>query len=137
MDFASVTELEIVCTSLREPEILITKSTVLSSVSEGTPAYIAGLDEGDKILSLYANGASELLVETNKWSDISSFMEQYENGNYNDVITIKYLDDETNTQKEVNVRPMVLIYSISMYEDINSDEVKIAALAKKSKAISV
>lgn len=111
-----------------------TKSTVLSSVSEGTPAYIAGLDEGDKILSLYANGASELLVETNKWSDISSFMEQYENGNYNDVITIKYLDDETNTQKEVNVRPMVLIYSISMYEDINSDEVKIAALAKKSKA---
>lgn len=111
-----------------------TKSTVLSSVSEGTPAYIAGLDEGDKILSLYANGESELLVETKAWSDISSFMEQYENGNYNDVITIRYLDDETDSQKEVNIRPMVLIYSISMYEDINSDEVKIAALAKKSKA---
>ncbi|MCR5422141.1 MAG: RIP metalloprotease RseP [Bacilli bacterium] len=111
-----------------------TKSTVLSSVSEGTPAYIAGLDEGDKILSLHANGESELLVETKTWSDISSFMEQYENGNYNDVITIRYLDDETDSQKEVNIRPMVLIYSISMYEDISSDEVKIAALAKKSKA---
>ncbi len=111
-----------------------TKTTVLSEVSEGTAAYNAGLDKGDKILSLNANGASELLVETKEWKDISSFMDQYANGNYNDVITVKYLDDETNTEKEVNLVPTVFIYSISMYQDITSSDVKIAPLATKSKA---
>ena len=111
-----------------------TTTTTLSDVSEGTAAYNAGLDKGDKILSLYANGDSELMVETKKWSDISSFMDQYGNGNYNDTITIKYLDDETNTEKEVILSPTVFIYSISMYQDITSTDVKIAPLATKSKA---
>ena len=111
-----------------------TKTTVLSEVSEGTAAYNAGLDKGDKILSLHASGASDLLVETKEWKDISSFMDTYANGNYNDVITVKYLDDETNTEKEVNLVPTVFIYSISMYQDITSSDVKIAPLATKSKA---
>ena len=113
-----------------------TKSTVLSSVSEGTPAYNAGLRENDEIYQLKASGGSgDLIVDTDKWDDISSFMNEYENGNYNPTITIKYYEDgNKDNAKEVNVRPMVLIYSISMYEDISSDEVKIAALAKKSKA---
>ena len=113
-----------------------TKSTILSSVSEGTPAYIAGLRENDKIYQLEANGASgDLIVDTNKWDDISSFMTAFEEGNYNSVIKVRYYEDgNVALAKEVSLRPMVLIYSISMYEDINSDEVKIATLATKSKA---
>ena len=113
-----------------------TKSTVLSDVSEGTPAYIAGLRENDKIYQLEANGASgDLIVDTNKWDDISNFMITFEDGNYNDVIKVRYYENgNMESAKEVSLRPMVLIYSISMYEDINSDEVKIAELATKSKA---
>ena len=51
-----------------------------------------------------------------------------------DVITVKYLDDETNTEKEVDLVPTVYIYSISMYQDVTSTDVKIAPLATKSKA---
>ena len=113
-----------------------TKSTMLSEVTEGTPAYIAGLRGGDEIYQLSANGTDgDLIVDTTKWEDISSFMEKYEDGNYNTLITVKYYEDGDKTKaKEVNLRPMVLIYSVSMYEDITSDEVKIAPLATKSKA---
>ena len=59
----------------------------------------------------------------------------FEDGNYNDVIKVRYYENgNMESAKEVSLRPMVLIYSISMYEDINSDEVKIAELATKSKA---
>ena len=113
-----------------------TKSTMLSEVTEGTPAYVAGLRGGDEIYQLSANGVDgNLTVDTVLWDDISSFMEAYEDGNYDPIITVKYYEDgDKEKAKEVNLRPMVLIYSISMYEDITSDEVKIAPLATKSKA---
>lgn len=113
-----------------------TNTCALSEVSEGTPAYMAGLRENDLICQLEANGeAGTLTIDTNKWEDISNFMIKYEDGDYNPIIKVKYYENgNKDTLKEVNLRPMVLIYSISMYEDINSDEVKIAPLATKSKA---
>lgn len=111
-------------------------STVLSSVSENTPAYMAGLREGDRIYGLESMGlfgTDDLVVEVNKWNDISKFMDTYSSGKYESLVKIKYFDTN-NEAKEVSVKPMVLIYSISMYEDITSSDVKIAELAKKSKA---
>ena len=113
-----------------------TKSTLLSSVTVGTPAYNAGLKENDQIYQLIAKSSSgDLVVETNEWEDISSFMDSFANGDYDSTIIVKYYENgDVNNKKEVSLKPMTFIYSISMYEDITSDEVKIAPLSKSSKA---
>jgi len=112
-----------------------TNSSELSGVSEGLPAYVAGLREGDVICGLeLKDNPNELSIDVNKWNDISNFMQAYkDNENYEGLVTVKYYEGgNKDVVKTTDVRPMTMIYSISMIEDINSDEVKIGALAEQS-----
>lgn len=112
------------------------KSTELSEVYEGSAAYEAGLRDGDVLYKLEAQGSNGLISsELKKWDDISVFMDQYKADSKAEMIKISYYEDgDKNKAKEVELTPIVFIYSISMYQDINSDEVKIAPLAEESKA---
>lgn len=111
-------------------------STQLSEVYEGTAAYEAGLRDGDVLFKLESEGSNGLISnELKKWDDISVFMNKYKADSKAEKITISYYEDgDKNKVKEVELTPIVFIYSISMYQDINSDEVKIAPLAEASKA---
>lgn len=95
-----------------------------------SPLYNAGIRGGDKITKL-ASGDLEIDVES--WNEISKFMDEYSEMEIKNDVTVTYLDSNNNS-KTVTVTPMVYIYSISMYQDLSSDEVKIASLVEKSKA---
>lgn len=106
-------------------------STKLSEIGTGTPAYIAGLREGDKIIELTAGDITS--GEMTSWHQISDFMDKYTDSmNAPDTIVVKYERD--NQEYTTNVKPMVIIYSLSMVQDINSEEVKIAELSDQSLA---
>ena len=106
-------------------------STKLSEISEGSPAYIAGLQEGDKIIELTSGDLTS--GEINDWHQLSDFMDKYVTSlTVTDTITVKYVRD--NQEFTTNVKPMVVIYSISMIQDINSEDVKIAELSDQSLA---
>lgn len=113
-----------------------TRSARLSDVSEGTSAFYAGLDKDDVIYKLEYNGANGLVsVDVNKWNDISTFMDKYKDDLVAEEIIVHYYDEGENTSaKSTTLSPTVFIYSISMYQDITSDEVKIGPLAEASKA---
>lgn len=108
-----------------------TSSTKLGKISEGTPAYIAGLQEGDVILELSSNNLSSGTL--NSWNDLSKFMDEYGKSNeVSETITVKYL--RNNEEFITEIKPMVVIYSISMVQDITSSDVMIAELSSQSKA---
>lgn len=108
-----------------------TSSTKLGEISQGTPAYIAGLQEGDVILELSSNSLSSGVL--NKWNDISKFMDEYgKSKDVSETITVKYL--RNNEEVITEIKPMVVIYSISMVQDITANEVKIAELDTQSLA---
>lgn len=112
------------------------KSTELSEVYEGTAAYQAGLREGDILYSLEYNGKQGVYTKIlENWNDISLFMDSYKSDEVAENIKVVYYEggDEAK-KKELSLSPLVFIYSISMYQDINSSEVKIAPLAEASKA---
>ena len=113
-----------------------TKSTELSEVSKETAAYQVGLREGDVLYKLEFEGANGLVTkELNEWEDISIFMTTYKADRNAQKIKLYYYEGgDTTKAKEAELTPTVFIYSISMYQDINSDEVKIAPLAEGSKA---
>ncbi len=114
--------------------------TKLSGVSEGSPAYEAGLRDGDIIYGLETVGKdSNVLknIEIKDWNGISDFMTEYkDNSNYNGEIKIYYYEQgDKALDKTINVKPVTIIYSISMVEDAEcEDQVKVAALSDKSKA---
>lgn len=105
-------------------------STEISEISEGTAAYVAGLQEDDIILELSAGSLSSGTLED--WNDLSEFMKKYKSDeSINDVIKIKYMRD--GVEYETYSQPMVVIYSISMVQDINdTNNVKIGSLATGS-----
>ncbi len=111
-----------------------TNSNIVAEYDEGaeqmSPLYKAGVRGGDKITELKSG---ELQVEVKTWNDISKFMDEYSVLQTKNDVTVTYLDSSDNT-KAVTITPMVYIYSISMYQDLSSDEVKIAPLVEKSKA---
>lgn len=110
---------------------LDTSSTVLGEVSEGTPAYIAGLQKGDEIYQLSSNNLSS--GKLNNWNDLSSFMDSYSaSKETGETITVKYM--RADQEFETEIKPMVVIYSISMVQDLSSVEVKIAELDNQSLA---
>ena len=115
-----------------------TSTTSLYIVDESTPAYVSGLRENDIIRGLeYSDidGNLHQNLEMKDWNDISSFMTDYKNDEkalY--AIKIYYTHANDDTLLNTIVLPQVFIYSISMYEDINSDDVKIAPLNTSSKA---
>lgn len=108
-----------------------TSSTKLGEISEGTPAYIAGLQEGDVIIKLESNNLVSSTL--NNWSDISKFMDDYgKSKDADETIKVTYLRNDEQITTEI--KPMVIIYSISMVQDINSDDVMIAELDTQSLA---
>lgn len=108
-----------------------TSSTVLGEVSEGTPAYMAGLQKGDEIYQLSSNNLSS--GKLNNWNDLSSFMDSYSaSKETGETITVKYM--RADQEFETKIKPMVVIYSISMVQDLSSEEVKIAELDNQSLA---
>ena len=119
-----------------------TSSTKLGPVDEpldgesATPAYLAGLKEGDVILELSVDGYSSGLLED--WSDLTDFMNEYRNNkNYSGAITVKYstMESGNKVEKTTEITPMVVIYSISMIQDINDTEnVRIGGLNSQSLA---
>lgn len=108
-----------------------TSNTKLGEISEGTPAYIAGLQEGDVILELSSNNLSSGTL--NSWNDLSKFMDEYaKSKDVDEIIKVTYT--RNNEQNTTEIKPMVIIYSISMVQDINSDDVMIAELDTQSLA---
>ncbi len=103
-----------------------------------TPAYLAGLKEDDVILELSIEGYSSGILES--WDDLTKFMNEYRtNDNYSGAITVRYLrmNNETGNEEEktTQIMPMVVIYSISMVQDINDvNNVRIGALDPQSLA---
>lgn len=108
-----------------------TSSTRLDEVTEGNPSYIAGLQKDDVILEL---SSGDLKSGTLKdWNDLSKFMDEYSSSkSVTDTITVKYLRGEE--EKVTELKPMIVIYSISMVQDITSEKVTIAELSNKSLA---
>lgn len=109
-----------------------TSSSTLGEVSNDTPAYAAGLQENDKILELKAGSLSS--GELKDWYGISSFMSEYKKEkDAPATITVIYLrDGET---KSTEITPMVVIYSISMVQDLSDNaNVKIGELSEQSLA---
>ena len=108
-----------------------TSSTRLDEVTEGNPSYVAGLQKDDVILEL---SSGDLKSGTLKdWNDLSKFMDEYSSSkSVTDTITVKYLRSEE--EKVTELKPMIVIYSISMVQDITSEKVTIAELSNKSLA---
>ena len=107
-----------------------TSSTKIGEVSTGTPAYSAGLQEGDVILEL---SSGDLTAKLNEWNSISNFMEEYRNNKTTtDTVVVKYM--RGSEELTTTIKPMVVIYSISMIQDITSNEVKIGEVDSKSLA---
>ena len=108
-----------------------TSSTVLGEISSDAPAYVAGLQEGDKILELWTDTNKSGTLTT--WDTLSDFMNKYSQPtDSSNVINVKYERD--GKEYTTTIKPMVIIYSISMVQDITSDEVKIAELDSASLA---
>ena len=108
-----------------------TSSTVLGEISSDAPAYVAGLQEGDKILELWTDTNKSGTLTT--WDTLSDFMDKYSQPtDSSNVINVKFERD--GKEYTTTIKPMVIIYSISMVQDITSDEVKIAELDSASLA---
>lgn len=116
-----------------------TSSTRLDEVTEGNPSYIAGLQKDDVILEL---SSGDLKSGTLKdWNDLSKFMDEYSSStNVPYSIEVKYLRGDE--EKTTTLKPMIVIYSISMVLDIVEEtngnniiyKTRIAELSNKSLA---
>lgn len=107
-----------------------TSSTKLGEVSTGTPAYSAGLQEGDVLLEL---SSGDITTKLDEWNSISKFMDEYRiSKTATDTIVVKYM--RGSEELTTTIKPMVVIYSISMIQDITSNEVKIGEVDSKSLA---
>ncbi|MBR2891424.1 MAG: RIP metalloprotease RseP [Bacilli bacterium] len=85
-----------------------TSTTILGEVSPNTPAFVAGLREGDKILSV---GDSEQFKD---WEDLSNALDKYAEGeNFTGTVTVHYERDGVKAVATVN--PLVYVQSAYLY----------------------
>ncbi len=91
------------------------KTTVIGETQDGTPAYIAGLRDDDKIL--YIGDEAEHTNYT-RWTDISNKLSEYAEGkNFNGSVTVWYeRDGAANT---LQVKPFVYVQSAYLFFDVN------------------
>ena len=99
------------------------KSAEVSDMTGGTPAYEAGIRDGDVITNLTSFDLNKDVVI---WNDISEFMESYSNNEINYPITITYLKDGVSSTSKV------LPYTICYNAGFTSDYTLIALLTKVS-----
>lgn len=111
------------------------KHTILDEVTEDTPAYMAGLREDDEIIELQTLDKDSKIISSGKlenWDDLSQFMDLYKS-NDNCVGDIIVVYNRNGEQLVTTITPMVVIYSISMTQDLSDTEnVKIGELATGS-----
>lgn len=112
-----------------------TTNTKLGEVSTYTVEGEMELQENDVILEL-SSGLLHSGALTD-WNSLSKFMDDYSKSQSKDLdprgyIDVKFLRD--GKEETTKVKPMIVIYSISMVQDVNSDDVKIAELSEKSLA---
>jgi len=91
----------------------------------GSPAYIAGLRDGDTIIHL-KSGTLELVVD--KWNDVSSFMAQYTTQGLTTPIEVTYLRNASQYQKAVV--PQLILYSIGVLGEMTDEGIRIIELAE-------
>lgn len=103
-------------------------ATIINDVTKDTPAYIAGLRDGDEIIKIGSYTKSDG-TNLNKWNDISSALDYIANGKaetYNGSVEVTYIrDGETKTAV---VYPNTIIYSIEMVFQTNIDDLTKANL---------
>ena len=114
-----------------------TSSSKLGDIDKDAPAYVAGLRDGDIILELSTTDTDGKIIssgELKDWNDLTGFMDTYkQNEKCMGEITVKYLSDDQ--EKTTTVTPMVVIYSISMLQDMEDlTSVKIGELSPQSLA---
>ncbi|MFA5765571.1 MAG: RIP metalloprotease RseP [Bacilli bacterium] len=81
-------------------------SSVVDDLTEETPAYIAGLRDGDEIIKLES---STIIQEVKVWDDISQFMDDYQTLGELELIKITYLrEGQENTTV---LTPAVYVYN--------------------------
>jgi len=112
-----------------------TSTTKLGDVSAQVVEGEIELKENDVILELSSGDLhSGLLTD---WNSLSKFMDEFSQGQSKVLdpqgyITVKFSRD--GKEEVTKVKTMVVIYSISMVQDVNSDKVKIAELSENSLA---
>lgn len=99
------------------------KSSEIDDVTGGTPAYVAGLRDGDVITNL---SSYDLSSDITKWDDISDFMDKYSNYEVNYPITVTY------KRGEETLTSVVLPYTVCYNAGFTSDFTLIALLSKAS-----
>lgn len=99
----------------------------MTTPSEGetaTPAYVAGLRNGDVITHLKSGS---IVKEVAVWNDISLFMDEYTKQGNTSAIEVTYLrNDVTN---KVNVQPQVMIYNIGVAGEFTENGIKVLGVA--------
>lgn len=108
-----------------------TSTTTLGEVSSYIVEGELELKENDVILELSSGNLNS--GELTNWDTLSKFMDDYSaSENVSDIIEVKFLRD--GKELTTKVKSVVVIYSISMVQDVNSKDVKIAELSEKSLA---
>lgn len=108
-----------------------TSNTVLGKVDVNTPAYAAGLREGDKIISIGMNSQDHY----EKWDDLSLSLDKYAEGeNFTGTIVVNY---ERNGKMEVAyVKPLVYIQSAYLiFEPNGTNDLKLSGFGDDSEDI--
>lgn len=111
-------------------------STKLAKISSDSPAYNV-LQENDIINELYINHNGDKISSgdiTNNWKKMTVFLNEYKkNEAYDGPITVVFTRNKT--KYEQSITPFVIIYSISMIQDLTDKEnVRIGDLDEKSLA---
>ncbi len=102
-----------------------TSSTNLDAIAEGTPAYLAGLKEGDEIVKIGTYTGS-----LNEWADVSAAMAYYASGsatNFDGSIEITYKRD--GVEYTTTAYPQTVIYSMELvFKTYDKDNHELANL---------
>lgn len=97
-------------------------ATIINDVTKGTPAYIAGLRDGDEIIKI-GSYQKEDGSSYSKWADISNALSYIANGkadSYDGTVEVTYI--RGNETKTTTVYPNTLIYSIELVFQSNLDD---------------
>ncbi len=97
-------------------------ATIIDDVTKGTPAYTAGLRDGDEIIKI---GSYQMENGENlkKWNDISTALAYVANGtaeNYDGTLDVTYV--RKGETKTVTVYPVTIIYAIELVFQTNEGD---------------
>lgn len=91
-------------------------------IDEGSISYEAGLRTGDIITKLETEDG-KIIVEVNKWTDVSKFMSDYKETGNGSKIKVTYLHD--NLTQHTEIQPIILINSLAIETVAHSEGLKV------------